>query len=159
MRYFALYQREFSGKPRILSPDSHVFVDFTSADDQEEVFAQFQGEAMDETRLSRVMLSPVRHTSMSVGDYLIDETGACFAVMPVGFRKAGDETFGTRTELALQLLTLGLEKTPGWNTLFDHDPARLCAAVVERLRNDPSGVAWYALFPHTHPSTLKGKGA
>ena len=39
MRYFALYQREFSGQLRTLTPNLHVFVDHTTADDLEEVFA------------------------------------------------------------------------------------------------------------------------
>ena len=148
MRYFALYQRQFSGRPRVLGLDSHVFVDHTSADNLEEVFARFQVEEMTETRLSRVALSPVRHTSMSVGDYLIGETGACFAVMPVGFRKAGYETFGARIELALHLLALGLEGTPGWNELFEDEAARLSAAIFQRLRDDSVGVARYVLKHH-----------
>ena len=146
MRYFALYQREFSGQPRMLRPDSHVIVDTTSADDPEE---------MDKKRLNRVTLSSVRHTSMSVGDYLIDETGRCFAVMRVGFRRAGTETLGTRTELALHLLALGLEQTPGWVELFEQDPARLCFAILERLRNDPDSVAGCALKSRLIPTPLR----
>ena len=145
MRYFALYQREFSGKPHSLSPNSHVVVDTTSADDLEEVFARFQAEEMNEKRLNRVTLSSVHHTSMSVGDYLITETGACSAVTQIGFQKAGMETLGTRTELALHLLALGLEQTPGWVELFEEDPARLCFAILERLRNDPDSVVGCAL--------------
>ena len=155
MRYFALYQREFSGRPRTLTPDSHVFVDYTTADDLEEVFAQFQAEVMTETRRCRVQLSPVRHTSMSVGDLLSDETGHLFAVLPVGFQKVRIGTLGTRTELALHLLALGLERTPGWRELFEQDAALLGAAIAQRLRNDAYGTAMYARAPHPIPSALE----
>lgn len=155
MRYFVLYQREFSGQPRMLKPDSHVIVDYTSAEDLGEVFSRFQAEEMDEKRLNRVMLSPVRHISMSVGDYLIDDTGRCFAVMRVGFRRAGTETLGTRTELALHLLALGLEQTPGWVELFEQDPARLCFAILERLRNDSGSAVGCALKPRSLPARLR----
>lgn len=60
---------------------------------------------------------------MSVGDLLIDETGHCFAVMPVGFKRAKLGTLEARTELALHLLALGLEGTPGWVGLLKHDAA------------------------------------
>ena len=155
MRYFALYQREFSGQPRMLRLDSHVIVDYTSADYLEEVFTRFQAEEMDEKRMNRVTLSSVRHTSMSVGDYLITETGACFAAMQIGFRKAGMETLGTRTELALHLLALGLEQTPGWAELFEEDPARLCFDLIERLRNGSGDVAGCAPKPRSLPARLR----
>ncbi len=64
MRYFALYQREFSVVPQPLTADSHVFVDYTSANDLEKMFTQFQGEVMTETRRCRVHVSGVNHTSM-----------------------------------------------------------------------------------------------
>lgn len=35
MRYFALYQREFTGMPRALEGESHTFVDYTTANDLE----------------------------------------------------------------------------------------------------------------------------
>jgi hypothetical protein len=155
MRYFALYQLEFSGRPQTLTPDSHVFVDYTTADDLEEVFAQFQSEVMTETRRCRVQLSPVRHTSMSVGDLLIDETGRCFAVMPVGFQKVGIVTLEARTELALHLLALGLARTPGWTELFEQDAALLAAATYQRLRTDAYGTAMYARAPYPIPPALE----
>jgi hypothetical protein len=155
MRYFALYQREFSGRPRTLTPDSHIFIDYTTADDLEEVFAQFQSEVMTETRRCRVMISPVRHTSMSVGDLLIDEAGRCHAVMPVGFLKLGIVTLETRTELALHLLALGLERTPGWRELFEQDPALLAAAIAQRLRTNAYGTAKYARAPRPIPTALE----
>jgi hypothetical protein len=155
MRYFALYQREFSGRPRTLTPDSHLFVDYTNADDLKKVFAQFQVEVMTETRRCRVQLSPVRHTSMSVGDLVIDEAGHLFGVMPVGFQKVSISTLETRTELALHLLALALERTPGWRELFEHDAALLGAAIVGRLRNDAYGTAMYARAPHPIPSALE----
>ena len=155
MRYFALYQREFSGRPQTLAPDSHVFVDYTTADDLEEVFVQFQAEVMTETRLCRVQLSLARHTSMSVGDLLIDEAGRCFAVMPVGFQKLRSVTLETRTELALHLLALCLERTPGWRELFEQDAALLGAAIVEQLRKRRLGTAHYALSPYEIPPTIE----
>ena len=148
MRYFALYQREFTGMPRTLEADSHVFVDYTTADDLEEVFAQFQAEVMTEERRCRVLFKFVRHTSMSVSDIVIDEAGHCFAVMPVGFKRAKLGTLEARTELALHLLALGLEGTPGWAVLFEHDAALLTAAIVDRLRNDAHGVGSYARKPY-----------
>lgn len=92
MRFFVLYQRQFLGMPQPPAADSHVFVDHTVADSLEEVFDQFQAEAMTETRRYRVLLSPARHTSMSVGDLVIDETGHCFAVMPMGFKRVEGNT-------------------------------------------------------------------
>jgi hypothetical protein len=151
MRYFALYQREFSGRPQTLTPGSHVFVDYTTADDLEEVFAQFQGEVMTETRRCRILISPVRHTSMSVGDLLVDETGRCSAVMPVGFQKLRIVTLESRTELALHLLALGLERTPGWTALFEQDAALLGAAIAQRLRSNAYGTAMYARAPYPIP--------
>lgn len=155
MRYFALYQKEFSGTPQTLQADSHVLVDYITADDLEEVFAQFQAEVMTETRRYRIALAFVRHTSMSVGDLIIDETGYCFAVMPIGFTKASLVTEASRTELALHLLSLGLERTPGWAELFEHDPALLAAAVIDRLRNDAYGVGSCARKPYGIPPALK----
>jgi hypothetical protein len=155
MRYFALYQLEFSGRPQTLTPDSHVFVDYTTADALEEAFAQFQGEVMTETRLCRVQLSLARHTSMSVGDLLIDEAGRCHAVMPVGFQKLRIVTLEPRTELALHLLALGLERTPGWTELFEQDAALLAAATHQRLRTNAYGTARYARAPHPIPPALE----
>jgi hypothetical protein len=155
VRYFALYQREFTGMPKALEPDSHIFVDYTTATDLEEVFVQFQAEVMTETRLCRVRLSLVRHTSMSVGDLIIDETGHLFAVMPVGFKRAKLDTLESRTELALHLLALGMEKTPGWAELFEQDPALLGAAIVGRLRKRRLGAAHYALAPYKIPAAIE----
>ena len=155
MRYFALYQREFTGMPRALTAMSHTFVNYTTANDLEEVFVQFQDEVMTETRRCRVQCSFVRHTSMSVGDLLIDETGHLFAVMPVGFKRVRPDTVESRTELALHLLALGLEKTPGWSELFEHDPALLAAAIALRLRTDAYGAARYALAPYQIPTAVE----
>ncbi len=115
------------------------------------MFAQFQSEVMTETRRCRVQLSPVRQTSMLVGDLLINEAGHCSAVMPVGFQKLRIVTLEARTELALHLLALGLEKTPGGCALFEQDAALLAAAIAQRLRTDAYGTARYALVPHPIP--------
>lgn len=155
MRYFALYQQEFSGRPQTLTPDSHVFVDCTTADDLEEVFAQFQAEMMTETRRCRMFGSCVRHTSMSMGDLLLDETGHLFAVTPVGFKRVRLDTLESRTELALHLLALGLEKTPGWCELFKQDAALLAAATYQRLRTNAYGTAMYARAPYPIPPALE----
>ncbi len=155
MRYFALYQREFSGRPQTLTPDSHVFVDYTTADDLEEVFAQFQAEVMTETRRCRVLGSFVCHASMSVGDLLLDEAGHLFAVTPVGFKRVRPDTLESCTELALHLLALGLEKTPGWCELFEQDAALLAAAIAQRLRTNAYGTAGYALAPYPIPPALE----
>ncbi|CAA9589039.1 MAG: hypothetical protein AVDCRST_MAG86-4303 [uncultured Truepera sp.] len=155
MRYFALYQREFSVVPQPLTADSHVFVDYTTADDLEEVFAQFQGEVMTEERRCRVLFKFVRHTSMSVRDVVIDEAGSCFTVMPVGFKETNLSTPESRAELALHLLSLGLEGTPGWAGLFAHDAALLTAAIVDRLRNDAYGVGSNARRPYQFPPALE----
>lgn len=156
MRYYALYQREFSVIPRPLSADSHVFVDYTSAPGVEEVFAQFQAEAMTETRYSRIVVTNVKRTSMSVGDVVLDEDGHAFTVMPIGFEEAELTSPVARTELALHLLSLGLETTVGWTRLFEHDPALLATAIVERLRGDPYGVGRNALKPLGIPPALEG---
>ena len=154
MRYFAIYQREFSVVPQPLTADSHVFVDYTTAMDLEEVFAQFQGEVMTEARRCRVLFTFVRHTSMSVGDIVIDEAGRCFTVMPVGFEETDLSTPESRAGLALHLLSLGLEGTPSWAELFEHDAALLTAAIVERVRNDAYGVGSYARRPYQFPPVL-----
>ena len=151
MRYFALYQREFSGMPKQLGPNSHVLVDYTSADDLEEVFGRFQSETMTEKRRCRIVSSPVQHTSMSVGDYLVGEDGLCYAVMPIGFKRLEPESVAVRTELALHLLALGLEASVGWTKLFTHEPAQLAFSIVERLRTDLYGVATHAKRPYTTP--------
>lgn len=148
MRYFALYQREFTGRPQLMKADSHVFTDYTTADDLGEVFAQFQAESMHETRRIRVALTATHHTSMSVGDFILDDAGRCFAVMPVGFIKAVITTLEFRTELALHLLSLGLERTPGWAELFEQDPALLGAAIADRIRNDAYGTGSRAKSPY-----------
>lgn len=151
MRYFVLYQREFTGHPQALEANAHTLVDTTTAENHEEVFAQFQAEVMTETRRCRVQLSPVLHTSMSVGGLLIDEAGHLFAVMLVGFKNAKLDCLEARTELALHLLALRLERTPGWRELFEQDAALLGAAIVDRLRSEPYGTARYALVPHSIP--------
>ncbi len=155
MRYYALYQREFSGTPRPLSPNSHTFVDYTTANDLEEVFAQFQAEGMTEKRSARVWFRLVKHTSMSVGDVVIDENGHAFMVLTMGFGAVELTNTLTRTELALHLLSLGLETTVGWRELFEHDPALLATAIVARLRNDPYGVGHYSLKPFGIPPALE----
>lgn len=106
---------------------------------------------MTETRLCRVQCCFVRHTEVSVGDLLIDETGCCFAVMPVGFKQVRPDTVESRTELALHLLSLGLERTPSWAELFECDPALLAAAIVERLRTDTHGATRCASTPYQPP--------
>ncbi len=115
------------------------------------MFAQSQSEVMTETRRCRVQLSPVHHTLMSMGDLLIDEAGHLFAGTPVGFKKVRLDTLESRTELALHLFALGLEKTPGWTGLFEHAPALLGAAIVDRLRSGIYGTTSYALGPHPIP--------
>lgn len=155
MRYYVLYQCEFSVTPQPLSVNSHKFVDYTSATGVEEVFTQFQGETMTETRYTRILLRFVKHTSMSVGDVVIDDDGHAFMVLPVGFREVEPTNLVTRTELALHLLSLGLEATAGWTELFEHDPALLATAIVARLRNDPYGVGHYALKPFGIPPALE----
>jgi hypothetical protein len=155
MRYGVLYQREFTGRPQALEANSHTFVDTTTADDLEEVFAQFQAEVTTETRRYRIALAFVRHTSMLVGDLLIDETGHCFAVMLVGFQKLRIVTLATRTELALHLLALRLERTPGWRELFEQDAALLAAAIAQRLRTNAYGTAMYARAPYPIPPALE----
>ena len=134
--------------PQTLEADSHVFVDHTAADGLEEVFAEFQAEGMTEMRTIRIRTKNVRHTSVSVGDLVIDETGYCFAVMPVGFKRVALGTLESRTELALHLLSLGLGRTPGWSELFEQKPALLAFAVIDRLRNDAYGVGSYARKPY-----------
>lgn len=76
--------------------------------------------------------------------------------MPVGFQKLRIVTLEARTELALHLLALDLERTPGWRELFEQDPALLSAAIVERLRTDAYGAAHYALAPHEIPPAIEG---
>ncbi len=147
MRYYALYQRKFSVTPQPLSPNSHTFVDYTTAGSLEEVFAQFQAEGMTEERSARVWFRLVKHTSMSVGDVVIDDDGHAFMVLPVGFGEVELTSPLARTELALHLLSLGLESTVGWTELFEHDPALTTAAIVARLRNDPYGVGHHAPKP------------
>ena len=156
MRYFVLYQRKFSVTPQPLGVNSHTFVDYTSAANVEEVFTQFQGETMTETRYNRILLRFVKHTSMSVGDTVIDEDGHAFMVLPVGFGVAELPGLEARTELALHLLSLGLETTVGWTELFEHDPALLTAAIIARLRHDPYGVGRESLKPFGIPPALDG---
>lgn len=155
MRFFVLYQRQFSGMPQPPAADSHVFVDYTDADSLEEVFDQFQAEAMTEGRRCRLFLKPVCHTSMSVGDLVIDEGGSCFAVMPIGFAPVKLDTLEAQVEFALHLLALGLEDTAGWAGLFERDPAQLTAAIVRRLRNDDYGVRRYARRPYRFPPAME----
>ena len=155
MRYYALYQCELSVTPQPLSVNSHKFVDYTSAANLEEVFTQFQGETMTETRYTRILLKFVRHTSMSVGDVVISDDGRAFMVLAVGFGEVDLATPEARTELALHLLSLGLETTVGWTELFEHDPAALATAIVARFRNDPYGVGYYALKPFGIPPALE----
>ncbi len=155
MRYYALCQREFSVTPQPLSPNSHKYVDYTNANDLEEVFAQFQAEGVTEERSAQVWLRLVKHTSMSVGDVVIDDGGHAFMVLTVGFGEVDLTNPLARTELALHLLSLGLETTVAWTELFEHEPAALAAAIVARLRNDPYGVGHSALKPYTIPPALE----
>ncbi len=104
------------------------------------MFAQFQAEVMTETRRCRVLGSFVCHTSMSVGDLLLDEARHLFAVTPVGFKRVRPDTLESYTELALHLLALGLEKTPGWCELFEQERGATggcyrSAAPNQRLRD------------------------
>ncbi len=156
MRYYVLYQSEFSVTPQPLNVNSHKFIDYTSANGVEEVFTQFQGETMTETRYTRIVLRFVKHTSMSVGDVVIDDGGHAFMVLPVGFGEVELSSLEARTELALHLLSLGLESTVGWTELFEHDPALMATAIVARLRNDPYGVGGTALKPFGIRPALEG---
>ena len=104
------------------------------------MFYQFQAEAMTAGQHCRLFLKPICYTSMSASDLVIDEGGSCFAVMPIGFAPVELDTPEAQVELALHLLTLGLEDTAGWAGLFERDPAQLTAAIVRLLRNDAYGV-------------------
>jgi len=155
LRYYALYQYELSVTPQPLHVNSHKFVDYITAGSLEKVFAQFQAEAMNDTRRTRILLRFVKHTSMSVGDVVIDDEGHAFMVLPMGFGEVDLATPEVCTELALHLLSLGLETTAGWRELFEHDPAALATAIVARLRNDPYGVGHDALKPFGIPPALE----
>lgn len=155
MRYFALYQREFSGMPKQLEPNSHVLVAYTSADSLEDVFNRFQSETMTEKRRRRIMSNPVRHTSMSVGYIVIGENGFCHAVMPIGFAEVEANSIAECTELALHLLALSLEASEGWTRLFEREPAQLAFSLAERLRTDVYGVASRARTPYATPPQLE----
>ena len=133
--------------PKQLGPNSHVLVDYTSADDLEEVFSRSQSETMTEKRCCRIVSNPVQHTSMSVGDYLVDEDGSCCTVMPISFKRLEPEGVAVSTELALHLLALGLEASLGWTKLFTHEPTQLTFSIVQRLRTDVYGVATHAKRP------------
>ncbi len=156
MRYYVLYQSEFSVMPRLLNVNSHKFVDYTSASNVEEVFAQYQAENLTDERYARIVLRFVKHTCMSVGDVVIDDGGHAFMVLPVGFGEVELSSLEARTELALHLLSLGLESTVGWTELFEHDPALMATAIVARLRNDPYGVGRTALKPFGIRPALEG---
>jgi len=128
VRYYVLYQSEFSVMPQPPNVNSHKFIDYTSANGVEEVFAQFQGETMTETRYTRIVLRFVKHTSMSVGDVVIDDGGHAFMVLPVGFGEVELSSPLARTELALHLLSLGLELWVGQS----------CSSMTRRSWRPPS---------------------
>lgn len=87
MRYLALYQTRFVGLPRPVTAGSHVFVTDIDAPDLEVAFFRLQGEFMAEEVAERVGNHPqVQHTSLSVGDILVDDTEAAFMVDVIGFR-------------------------------------------------------------------------
>lgn len=151
MRYFVLYQQVFSGLPRPLGADSHVFVDDTTAVDLEEVFAAFQAEAMTEARRCRVLCQNVQHLSMSVGDLAVGGDGRAHAVLPVGFGRLEPVEVSEKAELALHLASLGLTRTPGWQELFAGDPASPAAELVRHLRGEAHKGPRYDLAAHPAP--------
>jgi hypothetical protein len=72
----------------------------TGADDPLGGFRSVPGRGHDQGPYNRVLFNPVCHTSLSVGDYIVDETGSGFAVTPVGFAGAKPDNLESRTELA-----------------------------------------------------------
>ena len=94
MHFKALYQTRFVGLPRPVTAGSHTFVCTIEAEGLEAAFRILQAEFMSDEVAERVQNHPqVQHMSLSVGDILVDETGAAFMVDLIGFRLVPADEF------------------------------------------------------------------
>lgn len=148
MHYFALYQREFTGTPRPLRVGSHALVGSVTAEDRDEAYSELQAESMCGVLAEQLAANmQVRHTSASVGDILVNADGIAHMVDLIGFRPLRLESSAQRAEYALHLMSMRLERTPGWDALFCEDAAATAAVLSERLLHDTRGLAYQARHP------------
>lgn len=148
MHYFALYQTVFKGMARPLQVGSHALVGSLTAANLEEAYCDLQAESMCGVLAERIAANPsVAHTSASLGDILVPEDGCGFMVDLFGFKLLRLESSAGRAEYDLHLMSMRLERSPGWDALFREDAAAMTAVLVERLRHDTLGLFDHARHP------------
>jgi hypothetical protein len=120
MRFYAYYQRRFTRCPQPFSLETHAHAATLEAKNPEEVFHRLQGENLTPQDAVALRACGAQHTSMSVGDVVIDELGHAHQVMPVGFRKLEPETTDERFERLLVYLEVPeLLGTRAYDALFE----------------------------------------
>lgn len=139
MRFSALYQTPFVGMPRPFRQGSHAYACDIEAEGFEAAFAALQGEAMPEQLVWRIRANPlVQHTSLSVGDILIDPDGFAFMVDLVGFSTLELSTPEAAAAFAVQLRSLGLQHAAGWDALLrQHAPGIIETLALQLLQLGP----------------------
>jgi hypothetical protein len=73
-------------------PRTHEEVGYVDKETKEEVFAFLNGEAWEDAApiyFRQKIKTPLSHTSMSVGDVLVDRDGATWLVEPIGWKRLG----------------------------------------------------------------------
>jgi len=138
MRYSALYQKWFTDTRHSFGQGSHVFAAALEAATLDDAFEKLQAEFMDQPTLSSVAASPALHTSLSVGDALLDEEGNFYIVASVGFEHVEPGNVEDRAEVALHMLRCGLIGTPGWHRLFREDGGVVVQRMLEQLQGERS---------------------
>lgn len=134
MQYSALFQTPFVGMPRPLRQGSHAYTCEVEAEGLEAAFAELQGENMPEQLAWRIRANPlVQHTSLSVGDILIDKAGFAYMVDIIGFSKLELSKPAAAATLALHLSALGLRHTAGWDALVQQHAPSIIEVLADRL--------------------------
>ncbi len=138
MRFYAYYQRGFTGRPQPFSLKTHVHAATLEAENLEEVFHKLQAEHLAPEDAAALRARGTQHTSMSVGDVVIDELGHAHQVMPIGFRQLDPETAEERFERLLVYLEVPeLVGTRAYDALLEMgDGHEVMARLEVRVRED-----------------------
>jgi hypothetical protein len=138
MVFHAYYQRRFTGCAQPFSLETHAHAATLEAENLEEVFHRLQAENLAPQDAAALRACGAQHTSMSVGDVVMDELGHAHQVMPVGFRKLEPKTTDERFERLLVYLEVPeLVGTRAYDALFEMgDGSEVMARLEVRVGED-----------------------
>ena len=93
-QYSVCYRKDFQPFPNIdnYRASHYTFICKCRAEDKEDCFRKMQGEIWSPNGEAKglILACGTDHTSMSVGDMIIDPSGECYMVMMCGFELIPD---------------------------------------------------------------------